>query len=201
MLHSLKRSDVPQAVDVHMAAFPSFFLTTLGRRFLSEMYYGFVDDEDSIALITRRDTVVTGVVIGTTRPQAFFSRLLRRRWWRFGLAGLVGCLRRPSAVWRLTRAILYRGDAPPGEGYALLSSIAVAPGFQRHGIGKILVQGWIETVRMRGSRAAYLTTDADHNESVNAFYQKSGWLLERSYVTREGRAMNRYVFDFHRDAS
>ena len=41
-----------------------------------------------------------------------------------------------------------------------------------------------------------VATDAEGNDSVNAFYQRLGWKRETSYVTSQGRRMNRYVLDF-----
>ena len=39
-----------------------------------------------------------------------------------------------------------------------------------------------------------LETDADGNEDVNKFYVKNGFVLEREFVTAEGRRMNEYRF-------
>lgn len=40
-----------------------------------------------------------------------------------------------------------------------------------------------------------LTTDRDNNEATNSFYQKLGFVCERTFMTPEGRAMNEYVID------
>jgi colanic acid biosynthesis glycosyl transferase WcaI len=55
---------------------------------------------------------------------------------------------------------------------------------------------WLDEVKSRGSKGAFLTTDAENNDSINKFYQKIGFTLESSYSTPEGRKMNRYIYDF-----
>ena len=97
---------------------------------------------------------------------------------------------------RLFNAVFYRGVAPTGPKRALLSSVAVSGEVRGHGIGAALIRQWVEEVRRRGPAGCYLTTDADHNETVNALYQRLGWQHECTYRTREGRRMNRYLYDF-----
>jgi GNAT superfamily N-acetyltransferase len=71
----------------------------------------------------------------------------------------------------------------------------VDPAVQGRGAGKLLLQSFLAEVRKRGCSGCFLTTDADNNNGVNEFYRRSGWLVESSYTTPEGRKMNRYVFD------
>lgn len=189
--------DVEAAVRIHLEGFPSFFLSFLGSRFLREFYRSFLADPVGMALVACDPAgEVLGVVVGCMDPRGYFTRLLRRRWWSFCLASLGAVARRPSCVPRLFRAVRYRGEAPSGPVRALLSSIVVSPAAQGRGVGKLLIRAWVEEGRRRGASGCYLTTDADGNEAVNSFYQKTGWVLESSYVTREGRRMNRYVLDW-----
>jgi len=97
---------------------------------------------------------------------------------------------------RLFRAVFYRGESPSGPARALLSSVAVDPDVQQAGVGKKLVIQWIDKARQCGLAGCYLTTDADGNDEVNAFYESLNWNIEKVYTTPEGRRMNRYVLDF-----
>ena len=183
-----------QVVALHLRAFPGFFLSYLGARFLRDFYASFVDDLDGVGLAAiNENRVMIGVVVGPMIPRGFFGRLVRRRWWSLAVSCAAAAARKPSITPRLVRGLTYRGDPPPGEGLALLSSIAVAPEAQGSGVGKLLVESWLAGVRERGGKGAYLTTDALHNDGVNGFYQRLGWRIESSYLTREGRGMNRYV--------
>jgi ribosomal protein S18 acetylase RimI-like enzyme len=197
-LVSLERGHIRRVVDVHMRAFPGFFLTSLGAGFLKGFYGSFLDEKTAISLVAvdAKNDDVLGGVFGTDSPAGFFGRLATRRWLAFGFASAASFLRRPWIIGRLVRGLAYRGDPPGLPGYALLSSIAVAPEAQGRGVGKALLEAWVAEAKNRVCRGAYLTTDSIGNEAVNGFYRKAGWTLEGSFVTPEGRRMNRYVVNF-----
>lgn len=197
----IEKKHLDGIVDVHMRAFPGFFLTFLGPRFLREFYASFTEDPAGVGFTALDDGgAVIGVVAGPQVPDGYFKRLLKRRWWAFCLASMTAVLKKPAVIRRLLRAVFYRGESPQGPPRALLSSLAVAPEYQKHGVGRALVQAWVEEVKNRKTGGCYLTTDAEGNDAVNRFYQRIGWTLESSYSTPEGRRMNRYVCDFSQPA-
>lgn len=193
--------DIDQVVKVHLEAFPGFFLTFLGPRFLKEFYVSFTRGAAGIGFVARASATgeVVGVIVGPLVPDGYFKRLLKQRWWAFSLAAVKAVIKRPAIVGRLSNAVFYRGDSPAGPRRALLSSLAVHPGFRKRGLGRALVDGWTAAVRERGLTGCFLTTDADDNHDVNAFYQSLGWKIESTYTTPQGRRINRYVYDFEEE--
>jgi ribosomal protein S18 acetylase RimI-like enzyme len=187
-----------QVVAVHMRAFPNFFLSFLGPKFLKEFYQSFIVDEAGVGFVAKESGTekILGAIVGPVVPDGYFKRLLKRRWWAFCLASLKAVSKKPSISKRLFRAVFYRGQSPTGPTRALLSSIAVSPDCQQCGVGRALVVRWTREVVDRGGSGCFLTTDVDHNEAVNAFYQKLGWSIESTYTTPEGRRMHRYIYDF-----
>lgn len=178
---------------LHRQAFPDFFLSTLGEPFLVQFYRAFVDDDSAVTSVARDENgLPVGVVVGTLEPAGFFRRLLRRRWWGFALASFRTVCTNPSSTPRLVRAIAYRGGADSSTRGALLSSVCVAPELQGSGVGRHLLESWENLVLDRGVAEAFLTTDADGNDATNGFYHSRGWILADTFVTREGRKMNRY---------
>ncbi|MBI9015947.1 MAG: GNAT family N-acetyltransferase [Phycisphaerae bacterium] len=194
---SLEKKYINDVVKVHVNAFPDFFLTFLGPKFLTEFYASFCTDDAGIGFVALENNKVLGAVVGPLIPDGYFKRLLKRRWWAFCLASISAVLKKPSTIKRLFRAVFYRGESPEnGPKRSLLSSIAVAPDTQGKGVGKALVDAWVAETKKRGSQGCFLTTDTDNNEAVNGFYQKLGWEIEATYQTAEGRNMNRYIYDF-----
>lgn len=194
-LEPLTRDQVGACARLHLAAFPEFFLSQLGERFLREFYNAFVDGPDAVTAVCLDQTGgVLGVVVGTLRPAGFFSRLLWRRWYAFAWAAAALALRHPRHVPRLLRALAYRGQVPIETSGALLSSICVAPHAQGLGVGTQLLRAFERRVDAEGV-PAYLVTDRVDNEDGNRFYRRNGWRLEGSYETSQGRAMNCYVHD------
>lgn len=180
---------------VHESAFPEFFLSTLGPRFLTEFYAGFLDDPTAVAVVARDAAGnPVGAAVGTTEPAGYYRRFLRRRLAGLAFASAVAAAHRPKAILRLARGAFYRGEAgddnaPLG---ALLSSICTAPTTQNMGLGKRLLDEWEQQAKAKGAASAHLSTDADDNDSIHAFYRSSGWVLDHEYLTREGRRMNIY---------
>jgi colanic acid biosynthesis glycosyl transferase WcaI len=198
IISQMSKADIKSIVDVHMKSFPDFFLTFLGPSFLKEFYGSFLIDKEGVGFVAKssENQNVIGVIVGPVIPDGYFKRLLKRRWWAFCLASISAVIKKPTVIKRLFRAVFYRGQAPEGNPRSLLSSLAVDPDIQGKGVGRMLVSHWIQEVQKRGSKGCFLTTDAEGNEGVNAFYQKLGWQVESNYTTPEGRRMNRYVLDF-----
>ncbi|MGM7671236.1 GNAT family N-acetyltransferase [Microbacterium sp. A93] len=191
----LRRAHVDEIADLHRQAFPEFFLTKLGTGFLKEFYRGFLDDPTAVSAVLLDATgKVRGAAVGTTEPSGFFKRLLKRRLVGFATQSAAVALKSPSRAPRLLRAVAYRGEVPDNlPGAALLSSICVDPDLQGQGAGRLLLEEWTEQSQRQGASSAVLTTDADGNESVNAFYRRLGWTVHDDYKTAENRRMNRYV--------
>lgn len=200
-IRSATLEDISEAIAVHKAAFPGFFLTMLGDRFLRELYQGFLQDFASIWLIASYNRHLIGFVVGTTEPAGFFKRLLIRRWHAFIVASASGFLHHPlQIVRRFLAALVYRGEKPRGIDKAtLLSSIGVSPHYAGRGVGLSLVEHFCQEAFSRGADHVYLLTDEVNNDAANRFYIKCGFSLESSF-TRDGeRKMNRYIRSFSKE--
>ncbi|MFN8468695.1 MAG: GNAT family N-acetyltransferase [Caldilineaceae bacterium] len=189
-------ADVDEVARVHLLAFPNFFLSFLGERFLRELYMGILNDISGIAFVLEVNEQVCGFVAGTDNSAGLYMRLLKERWWRFGWACAGKALRCPRIVPRLLRAFSAPSDKQREPGCGLLMSLATRPDFQGKHCGRSLVDAFLVAAAQHGLHAVALTTDRDNNEHVNRFYQHLGFELAETYVTAEGRSMNEYVFNF-----
>jgi hypothetical protein len=93
-------------VQRYMAEFKGFFLNTMGKMFMRELYREFIIDRSGICLVALCGEDVVGVVVGTTQPKDFFRRLLQRRWPAFVIACLVPLCVNPLPVGRKPLAAL-----------------------------------------------------------------------------------------------
>jgi ribosomal protein S18 acetylase RimI-like enzyme len=192
----VKRPDrLDGVVTVHIEAFPGFFMTQLGRRFLRAYYRCVVESPRGILLTEDRDGACVGFVAGFVDPAAFYRELSRRRA-QLGLVACAGIVTRP---WRLGPLLANyrraRGAArqPSGPRTAELSSLAVKPGGENRGIGSRLVHAFIEAARALGADRVMLTTDAHGNDAVNRFYLRLGFTCVRCFEARRGRWLNEYA--------
>jgi GNAT superfamily N-acetyltransferase len=182
-------------VQIHLAAFEGFFLESMGKRFLKELYRGFLVEPSGLCLVAIDKKDVVGFVAGTTEPEGFFRRLLRRRWHTFVLAGTASLTLHPIRVGKkFLSALRYRGERPADVPNAtLLSSIGVVPSGIGRGIGKMLISAFCERAQLSGASTVFLTTDRDRNDAVNQFYLLNGFKLHSSFLKERARWMNLYT--------
>jgi len=189
---------VPTVADLHARAFPRFFLSSLGTRFLGRLYRTIVEEDDGIAYVVR--DVVTGLVVGlvagTAGSEQSYTGMIRKRAWSFGWAAFPTLIAHPGLVPMLVRRFRSSGPAPPEGNLAYLASIAVDPGVRESGLGRTLMDAFSAEARRRSADGFYLTTDADGNDPVLAFYERCGMRLESTFESFEGRQMHRYVVGF-----
>ena len=138
---------------------------------------------------------IQGFVIGTDNPGGFYTRLLKKRWYRFAFACILPSIKNPTIIPRLIRAFSRNQEVDVHENCASLMSIAVDPEIQGQGIGKKLLDAFLSEVAKRDVELVNLTTDAIDNDAANQFYLKQKFKLYRSFRTTEGRLMNEYMIE------
>jgi len=190
---------VSSVVDVHLASFQGFFLSSLGARFLREFYRSVLLDETHIAFVCLSSDRISGFAAGTTQPMGFYRRTLKNNWARFVRASILPVSRKPMMALRLLSRLGMAKGSVFDPGQALLMSIAVAPNQQGKGIGKRLTSAFLQEAGSRGATSVVLTTDAVNNDSVNSFYLRAGFQLSRVFLTPEKRRMNEYVYRLDRN--
>lgn len=200
VLHTATDDDLAWVCSLHAAAFPGFFLTSLGPRFLHLLYAGFANETNGICITAEEKGVIIGFAAGTSAPDAFFTRLLRQQGWRFAVAAIPGLLRNPGFVTRkCLGALFYSGEQPTGlSNAALLSSLAVSSAYEGKGVGQQLIHAFAKEARRQGCSTLYLTTDEADNNRVNRFYAKCGFVLRDTFTRPGKRVMNRWVMDLYR---
>lgn len=166
-------------------------MTQLGPGFLKAYYRTVLDCEGHIFLVVENEGQPVGFVAGFTNPSAFYA-LLRQRKIMIGLAIVPAVLCNPALVPRLIGNARRVSDFTRSEGEAELASICVLPDVAGKGFGKLLVEAFIKEARSRGARSVYLTTDAEHNDYVNRFYQRLGFEKSRTLLAPGNRLMNEY---------
>ena len=186
--------DLPRIAAIHRSAFSQFFLTRMGSEFLHRYYGLLLRYPKGIVLISEFSGVVEGFVGGFLDPAEFYA-LMRRNRQMFVLPTLAALIRRPSLARGVFDAVqrIQTAAAEEPTRSCELCSVAVAPEAGGMGLGKALVQAFLEWAWSMDARRVYLTTDADANEHANALYRTTGFQLNRRFRQRKGRWMNEYI--------
>ena len=186
---------INRVVQIHLDTFKGFFLTFLGRGFLHCLYKSYCEHNESSLLVACEDEEPVGFLAYSGDYSALYRYMLKRRLLPFAWYSFCAFIRKPKAFFRLIRAFLKPNDVKRKERYVELSSIGVKPSMKSKGIGSMLINEL--KLRVDFGRYSYiaLETDAENNEAANYFYTKNGFVLERTYETREGRKMNEYRYE------
>ncbi len=192
-IRAASTADLEAIVAVHRAAFDTFFLTSLGPRFLVRLYAGYLAHPSGILLVddASGSAPIRGFVAGTTEPESFYAWLRRTRGPALALAAAPALARRPLRVGRrLVAAIRYRGEAPRTvPDAALLASLAVRPDSAGGGVGGGLVGAFVDRAREAGRPVTYCSTDVAGNDRVLEFYRRQGFHEAERVRRPEGREM------------
>jgi ribosomal protein S18 acetylase RimI-like enzyme len=182
--------DLEDIVRLHMQAFPGFFMTAMGVSFVREYYRTVLEFPDNISLVVIERDRKAGFVVGFGNPKAFYS------WYRSKRLRLLPLIVRaillnPSLLGRVI-VNLKRVSSVEGSNVEVeLSSIGVDPYLMELGVGKALIASFLHLASKRGYQSVYLTTDTQNNERVNRFYEKQGFILEKTFWSGS-RQMNLY---------
>jgi ribosomal protein S18 acetylase RimI-like enzyme len=190
------RDDLPGIVAIHQEAFSNFFLTQLGSDFLRTYYSLVLTYHSGITLVSEEQNVLKGFACGFVDPVHFY-RLMWQTKLAFALPVVSALMRNPALITKVLNGV-QRIHTPASEWpprSCELSSIAVAPEATGNGSGKVLIQAFLAQARSLDAHCVYLTTDADGNDSANAFYRSAGFQCTRRFMQRGGRWMNEYVID------
>lgn len=180
---------------LHIRAFPDFFLTQLGFGFLSVLYKGYLEDENSgIIIAENANGKILGFLAYSKEYSNFFKGLLKKYYFQFIFCSIGAVLRHPLFIRRLLGALKKSDEVKRKEKYIELASIAVNPKAEGKGIGSKLINYLKGITDFETYSYISLETDAENNDAANMFYQKNGFKLVRTYCTNEGRRMNEYCY-------
>lgn len=194
VVRTASTKDLDAIVSIHLEAFPGFFLTSLGSRFLCLMYQAFAEDPNSVFVSIADKGKIVGFVVGAGQQGSQVRRMAFRKAPRLALAVAPALLKNPlNIASHLLRQLFSLDGHPVIDADALvLRSIAVASSSLGTGAASQLLQAFEREVAERGYKSIFLTTDAVGNDRVKLFYQKAGYSIETSFVQKPSRLMNLY---------
>ncbi len=193
-ISSTEKNIINDIVSVHLSTFQGFFLTFMGRGFLNLMYRSYTEYNNSGILAAFDGKELVGFLAYSGDFSGLYKYMIKKRLLPFAWYSLGAFFRKPSVFMRLVKAFLKPGEAKREEKYVELASIGVSPDAKSKGVGSKLIDALKSKVNFNEYAYITLETDAVDNEAANRFYQKNGFVLEREFVTAEGRRMFEYRF-------
>lgn len=195
-------NDIDAIVEIHISAFPDFFLTSLGNGFLKLYYTSVLKNPDGILLVSKSDNDTIGFCAGTLLSAGFNTRLIKKNLLSYMGQGVKLLFTHPVRIWHLYKNFSKENPNIGDKGeYAELLSIGVDPNKQGGGAGKKMLLALEEEVKERGGSKLSLTTDYENNEKAIGFYHSLGYNEWYDFMTFPKRRMYRMLKQLKNEAS
>ena len=185
---------IKKVVQIHLDTFKGFFLTFMGRGFLTCLYKSYCQYKESGLLVAFENNEPVGFLAYSGDYSGLYKFMIRKKLIPFAWYSLGAFFRKPKTFIRLIRAFSKSDDVKREEKYVELASIGVKPEVKSKGIGSSLISELKQKADFNVYSYISLETDAENNEVANKFYLKNGFKLIRTYETKEGRKMNEYHY-------
>lgn len=191
LVKALRPSDCLKIAELHLEAFSSFFLTSLGKKFLIVFYNAIINHTNGIALGIYENEKLLAFAVGTTKKRGFYTSIIKNSAFKLVLYSLPALIKTPTNIFRLFKSLKTKETTEDTLlDNATLLSICVSPLANHQGLGKKILIAFEESAFLL-AKSISLTTDAIDNEYVNLFYQKNGYVLLKQYDQGK-RKMNLY---------
>ncbi|NKG21793.1 GNAT family N-acetyltransferase [Paeniglutamicibacter terrestris] len=186
---------------------PEGLFPHLGKRFVLRWMQTFLTEQYGVALVAvtidaPRQQV--GFLIGSTNQIHHVADVLHQHKWSLLRAGLVALCLRPRVLFHFLRTrarpyvrrIMGHNNGPdegsvPRPATAVITSLVVLPTVRGEGIGRFLVEGFLERAAADQASLAELVTTAGA-EGAGTFYAKIGWKRGEERYSKDGTPIHTY---------
>ena len=189
-------TSLESVVEIHLAAFPDYMNTQLGRGYLHAFLRGFLRREDTVALLALGESgQVLGYAVGAPVqsghemnralvPAAILA-VLGKPW-------ILATPRIRRTAWQRIQSMLGRkGAVKPKPVLPMVTlslvSIGVDPQARGRSVGEQLMKAWEQGAKQLGCASLRLSV-YPQNAGARRFYERNGWIPFQESVP-EGHAM------------
>ncbi|MFI6763103.1 GNAT family N-acetyltransferase [Micromonospora sp. NPDC050417] len=219
VLRPMTDEDLPATSRAHVGLLPFGVFPSLGARFVRRWQRTFLDSGHGVGYVVIDPAAapdeVVGFLLGTSDQVAHATALTadRRTMASLAGAGCVALFARPRVAARLLRSrfrpwarrLLHRqAEQAEPESFAspqvaVVTALAVHPGWRKSGIGERLVAHFIDHVRTVGATWAELQTSVGPLGAAG-FYERLGWRAGSQRLTPDGDILRTYYWNLHGQA-
>lgn len=161
---------------IHATSGTPGLLSDLGERFLRDVYYcGIVESPAGNALVLELEGNVVGLVTYSLDSDRLFGEIFRRRRLRTLDAIARASVRKPRVSADLLQTVAIVRESRAGSDIkAEVVSLEVAAAFQGLGLGFVLLERAVSTMRAAGAQRVKARILADHRD-VERLYEHLGF--------------------------
>lgn len=193
----LRPNESEKVALIHINTFKGFFLTSLGKSFLTTYYKVCIKSPDVIAICATSDNQsIVGFAVGTINSKGFHKKILKKNILKFAYQGLILLFTKPKSILRLFKNLSKKSSESSFKddgNYAELLSIGVSVEMKGKGIGEKILFHFEQSLKEKESKKISLTTDFYKNEAVLNFYKKNGYTIFYDFIAYPNRKMYKLI--------
>lgn len=214
-VRAIQKQEFNTVAKLHQEMLGDEFIVRFGLRFLNRYYRAFSESPHAVALVAvDTDTnVILGALLGTLDPSLHYRYLTRRHGTYFALIVLSRALFHAALARELirTRAKRYtqgvlrsliKKKAKPSivETSAIpqvsdITHVFVNSAVQSAGVGTALILAYKSLAKSAGVRFIDLVTAPADMNGAGVFYEKLGWIRQRTHMSQSGEEFLMYRLD------
>ena len=193
IIRPLVINDAEEIANLHLNAFPNFFLTSLGKGFLINFYNSVIVSKEGFGIGIFNDRKLISFAIGTTQTHGFYKKIIMNFGLKLVFSALPALLKKPANGIRIVNNLTANNnDHNESKSGGWLLSICTNPDFQGKNISQRCLNEFENLSIKNDLNKIWLTTDFLDNEKANRFYIKQGYQLSNTFTNANKRQMNLY---------
>lgn len=179
---------------IHLKTFKNFFLSTLGKGFLTVYYKSCIKSKNAISICALDDNNnIIGFCFGAYESKGFHKNLILNNFITFTIQALKIIFSNSKAIIRLFKNLNKEANENDDGDYAELLSIGVLDNMKGLGIGKGLLLEFEKKVKEKKIQQISLTTDYQDNKAVLNFYKSLGYYNFYEFKAYPNRKMYKLI--------
>ncbi len=184
------KSDYQQVAMLHMDYLNTGFLSSLGEKFLALMYMAIDQDADSVLLVERNRSKVSGFITGTCSMRRIYWQMLKHP--VALMISLFPTLLHMAFYKRCFEIIKYSAKGIEGLPEQELLSIVVSPQYRGQKVSDKLYLRLCDEFRMLNVKAFKILVGKDL-KAAHSFYQRLGAKYAENVELHKGQNSVVYV--------
>jgi ribosomal protein S18 acetylase RimI-like enzyme len=179
--------DFKAIASLHKHSIPKGFLSSLGERFLSRLYYGISRHPQSCVLVERESKgKVVGFISGSISISKCYKHVIMHNFASLGVP-IFFKLFSFSVIKKIKETLVYAraGKVESDKIDAELLSMAVSSKARGMGIGKKLISSLEDFFKENKFTGVYKVVTSAEDERSNGFYKSAGFKFYRKFMHHE----------------
>ena len=176
--------DLDEVTDIHMENLVDDFITSLGRDFVKDVYYGSIFQANlGFGLVAKQDARIAGFIVGSYNSKRVQLVRLRKHWKSISQKVFLMSLRNPIWLMEVLGVVVtMQGKQFIPENSAELVSLCVRPAYRGKKLAGALIHSFKEYLKSIGFGVCWTKT---HSETAMKVYEASGFRAETVFRINE----------------